>query len=231
MWDPWLHYFASTPFLSLGTFLYWKLQPFFHFSSLGPWPLTPFASLAAKVRYLNIWPCLFSPLLYQIKEAQGWAVLWHISKDYCGQADGTQIWVDKTKNLCKAEEWPAWLFYFGFWVPRIFETGRNATYTEYPPFFYTCTIFSQQIHIKISIKWDPISSDTCAVAQSQLKTSDFLSGDRGGGWSCPCCVSRSLQSPGWAEADVQQQGAACLFVCRGTDFSLSPLICPDAAFN
>lgn len=62
MWDPWLHYFASMPFLSLGTFFYWKLQPFFHFSSLGPWPLTPFASLAAKVRYLNIWPCLFSPL-------------------------------------------------------------------------------------------------------------------------------------------------------------------------
>lgn len=46
-------------------------------------------------------------------------------------------------------------------------------------FFIHAQFFSQQIHIKISIKWDPISSDTCAVAQSQLKTSDFLSGDRG----------------------------------------------------
>jgi len=40
-----------------------------------------------------------------------------------------------------------------------------------------------------------------------------------------------LAEPRGAEADVQQQGAACLFVCKGTNFSLSPLICPDAVFN
>lgn len=40
-----------------------------------------------------------------------------------------------------------------------------------------------------------------------------------------------LAEPHGAEADVQQQGAACVFVCRGTHFSLSPLICPDVDFN
>lgn len=100
-----------------------------------------------------------------------------------------------------------------------------------PHIFYLYTIFPQHVHIKICIKRDPRSLDTCAVAQSHLETNGFLSGDEGGGRSCPRCVSRSLQSPCGAEADVQQQGAACVSVCRGAHFSLSPLICPDAAFN
>jgi len=33
------------------------------------------------------------------------------------------------------------------------------------------------------------------MALFHLETSGFLSVDEGGGWSCPCCISRSLQSP------------------------------------
>lgn len=99
---------------------------------LFSWPLTSYSicfSCCQSEVFEHLALPIFTTLLYQIKEAQGWAVLWHISKEYCGQTDGTKIWVDKTKNLCKAEAWPAWLFYSCFWVPRIFETGRNAIYT------------------------------------------------------------------------------------------------------
>lgn len=95
--------------------------------------------LLPKWKYLNIWPCLFSPLCC-IRLRRPKVEL------CCGTSQETIVdslteprpeWTitkATTTKVCKGEEWPTWLF-FGFWVSRIFEIGRNATYTKYPSFF------------------------------------------------------------------------------------------------
>lgn len=93
---------------------------------------TTFAPLVAKVKvFEHLALPILTTLLYQIKEAQGWTMLWHISEDYCGQPDWTESWVNNktNKQVCKGEEWPTWLFFFGFWVSRIFKIARNAIYS------------------------------------------------------------------------------------------------------
>lgn len=85
--------------------------------------LTPFASLAAKVRYLNIWPCLFSPLCC-IRLRRPKVEKCHVDRPTEPRSEWT-----KPKTSVKQKSSRLGFFYFGFWEPRIFEIGRNATYT------------------------------------------------------------------------------------------------------
>ena len=94
---------------------------------------TTFAPLVAKVKVLeHLALPIFTALLHQIKETQGWTMLWHISKDYCGQSDWTEARANNNKNNNNNNKlWKSGLlgFFFCFWASRIFEIGRNATYT------------------------------------------------------------------------------------------------------
>lgn len=140
------------PFWAWVLFFYWKLWPFSHFSSPGPWPLTPFTSLAAKVRYLNIWTCLFSPLCCIRLRRPKVELCCGISKKTVVDRlmEPRSEWWNQDQ-----EEWPAWIFCFWFWVPRIFETGRNATYTEHSPFFIYAQLFPNKYIIKYPLNGIP----------------------------------------------------------------------------
>lgn len=68
---------------------------------------TTFAPLVAKVKvFEHLALPISTTLRYQIKEAQGWTMLWHISKDYCGQSNWAETWLNNNKNnkkkVCKS---------------------------------------------------------------------------------------------------------------------------------
>lgn len=92
---------------------------------------TTFAPLVAKVKvFEHLALPILTTLLYQIKEAQGWTMLWHISEDYCGQSDWTESWVNnKTNKQVWRRVANLAFFFFGFWVSRIFKIARNAIYS------------------------------------------------------------------------------------------------------
>lgn len=116
---------------------------------------TTFAPLVAKAEaFEHLSLPIFTTLLYQIKEAQGWAMRWCISKKTIvdslielGDLSAQQ----QNKAKKKGKECPIWLFIYLFvclWVTRICGIGRGAIYPKYLFFLFLhfYTLFSQHTY-------------------------------------------------------------------------------------